>query len=45
MFLVLKKMNWFWDFSGSPVVKTLDFHFRGTGLILVQGTEIPHAMG
>ena len=31
------------DFPGGPVVKTLRFHCRGTGLIPGQGTKIPHA--
>ena len=30
--------------QGSPVVKTLCFHCRGTGLIHGQRTKIPHAL-
>ena len=33
------------DFLGGPVVKTLSFHCRDTGLIPGQGTKITHAMG
>ena len=32
----------FMDLPGSPVVKALHFHCRGTGLILCQGTKIQH---
>ena len=33
------------DFLGGPVVKTSCCQYRGTGLILDQGTKIPHAVG
>ena len=32
------------DFHGGPAVKTLYFHYGGTGSISGWGTEIPHAM-
>ena len=31
-------------FPGGPVVKTLHVHWRGMGLILGQGSAIPHAV-
>ena len=34
----------FWEFSGSPVVRTPLFHCRGPGSILGQGTKILKAM-
>ena len=30
------------DFPGGPVVKTLRFHYKGTGLIPGGGTKMPH---
>ena len=32
------------DFPGNPVIKTLHFNAGSTGLILGQGTKIPHTM-
>ena len=40
----IREIKDFWDFPGSPVVKTSPSNAEGVGLIPGQGAKIPHAL-